>query len=196
VRLTGARALGQCATYINGRLLLKFKFTTLLPAADVLYSIQVLHCLNGNPRVVNFAGIIVDSKHRNLTGYLLDNLSSKYKEALLYESFKEGNIISWAQRERWGTQIVEGVCHVHSKGFVVGMLASGGRDNLAVRINGIMNEAMLFSFRNKLDKNERDKGFMPPEYRPVTEVPQRRLVHRETVDVTPHTDIFHLGMVL
>jgi hypothetical protein len=54
----------------------------------------------------------------------------------------------------------------------------------------------LFSFRNKLDKNERDKGFMPPEYRPVTEVPQRRHVHRETVDVTPHTDIFHLGMVL
>jgi len=55
---------------------------------------------------------------------------------------------------------------------------------------------MLFRFRNKLDKNERGKGFMPPEYRLVTAVPQRRPGYRETVDVTPRTDIFHLGMVL
>jgi len=185
----------------DGRLLHEFRLSTLLPSPDELYTIQVLHCLLGSSRVSKFVGVVVDPRYQHLLGYLVDDLDGGFLDQHIINGAKNKDGTSWAQRERWGRQLVEGVCQVHAKGFVVGKADRGSLATSALRLNGD-HEIVFNSFRNKLSRNETGNGYLPPEFRSGSVVGYlgtpgvREHDSQELFDVTCSSDIFHLGMWL
>ncbi|CAG8974450.1 hypothetical protein HYALB_00004146 [Hymenoscyphus albidus] len=183
----GRRGERQFATYAHPFMLSEIRFGTEQPSADQLYTIQVPHCLTGNLTVAKFHGIVVSSRQRELTGYLIDSSTGTSLCGKMYE-LKLEDKLSWNQRESWGRNIVESVYQVHSKGFVVGTLAYDAVFHHAILINEL-NKAILLKFRSKFNKKGRKRGFLPPEYRNPS-------VKQDMINVTPQIDIFQLGMLL
>ena len=191
------------ATYGDGRLLWEQRWSSSLPNASDLYTIQVLHCLKGGRGIADFTGIVVDSQRRDLKGYLIDVPGRRRMSEHISKHLASGKIVPWSQRERWGKQIVEAVCKVHSRGFVVGTLSHAGRPpRVSPVIIDRTGQALLWRFSNKLWRTEIAKGYLPPEFRqPVGTFREfsrakSAIPKQETVDATPRSDIFHLGMVL
>jgi len=187
------------ATYLRGRLLYEVKFTSFLPTDRSLYTVQLLHCMNGTPGIPKFAGVVVDSSGQQLRSYLKEIPGKGWMFDLITKGLEEGRPVSWCRREHWARQIVEAIRQVHSKGFVVGSMNSLGNINDLPVVIDNMDQAMLWNFNNKLWIRESRDGYLPPEYRqnvgmfrnPSTVPPAG-----ETAPVTPRADIFHLGMVL
>jgi len=150
-----------------------------------LYQIQLLHCLNGASAITPFIGVITDDRTQELRGFLKELPAQGLMFDIMRQAEQKGLVVPWERRQKWARQIVAGVLQAHSKGFVVGSL---GR-LLCVGIDRDDN-ARLDRFRSTIKCHANYQGFLPPELR------QHASLDGKTVDVTPGTDLFQLGMLL
>ncbi|PVH89984.1 hypothetical protein DL98DRAFT_647652 [Cadophora sp. DSE1049] len=183
------------ATSVNGHLLHEYKISGLAGECS-LYTIQLLHCLSGFQHIAKLAAVILDSKGRQLKGFLREIPARGWLFGIIAKSLADGQPVPWSRREKWAKQIVEAVSHIHSKGFVVGTLGELSGTPIAVDNE---DRALLWKFRNKAWANRRFPGHLPPEYWQQTgQGTDGTLceIRDELVDVTPRCDIFQLGMAL
>lgn len=77
---------------------------------EFLYEINALHRLSGSDSVIQFGGVIIDNEERHLKGLLI---SYAEKGALIDVIFDGKGELTWARRERWARQIVQGLSEIH-----------------------------------------------------------------------------------
>jgi hypothetical protein len=195
VQLAIVRCWGSFATCVEGQLRYEHKIS-FLPNDQSIYTIQLLHCLNGIQGIAKFIGIVVDSSAQYLKSFLVEMPGKGWMRDIISKSRKEGKIIPWPRRERWAKDIVASVSQVHSKGFVIGTLYGMTKASIAI---DNMDRALLCSFQNTIWTGENIPGYLPPEY--LRQIPQCgegswASYEHQMLSITPHCDIFHIGLLL
>lgn len=145
---------------------------------EFLYEINALHALAGSKSVIQFQGLIVDKNRTVVKGLVISFAEHGALVDLLYEM---KNCLSWARRERWAKQIVQGLAEIHEAGFVQGDFTLS---NIVVDER---DEAKI------IDINRRGcpVGWEPPEITKLIESSQRISMY-----IGVKSDLFQLGMVL
>jgi hypothetical protein len=186
------RAFAVC---VGNRLLLESRISAL--AEDFsLYTIHVLHCLQGAPGIAKFAGVVTDSSGLHVKSFLREIPVKGWMDSVIGDAIDQGTSIHWSRRERWAQDIVEAVAQLHSKGFVVGVLGQFACASIAI---DSADRALLCSFRNKAWADNNLPGHLPPELRIMSAPKYSRAYSRPQIghlDVTPQCDIFQLGAIL
>jgi len=149
--------------------------------AKVLYTIQVLHCLQGCIGVPKFFGIVTSASGHQLKSYL--------SEIVLEGSFFQSpqvdySIVPWHRRAKWAWQIIQAVKEAHSRGFVVGSVGIWN-----VLVNHIDN-AILWKFTKFISL--RSYNELPPEF--SQQEWDGSLTDRHLA--TTKSDIYMLGLLL
>ncbi|KAH7418993.1 kinase-like domain-containing protein [Cadophora sp. MPI-SDFR-AT-0126] len=191
-RLDNARAL---VVFVNNRLLFESRITK-LSEDFALYTIHVLHCLQGTPGVAKFAGVVIDSGGQQVKSFLREIPIKGWIDRVIADGIDQGTGLSWSRCERWAQDIVEAVSHIHSKGFVIGALGDFAYAPIAIDSK---DRAVLCSFRDKTWADNSLPGHLPPELRTKSSPNHPRaysMPQTEHLDVTPHCDIFQLGALL
>ncbi|KAJ5604546.1 hypothetical protein N7510_009700 [Penicillium lagena] len=145
---------------------------------EFLYEINALHALNGSPSVVRVEGIVVDERQEVVKGLLISHAEQGALVDLLYE---QRGTISFARRERWANQIVQGLCEIHESGYVQGDFTLSN-----IVVDGDDNAKII-------DINRRGcpVGWEPPEIAVKIESNQRISMY-----IGVKTDLYQLGMTL
>lgn len=105
---------------VNGILVYEIRLSNSEPSTELLYNIELLHCMRGAPGLANLVGIVVDVKRKYLKSYLIE-----YSKACRrIDRMGQDPSISWNRRQKWAKQLVETVAGLHSKGFVAGMICA------------------------------------------------------------------------
>ena len=105
---------------INGVLVYEIRLSNSIPSAELLYNIELLHCMRGAPGLATLVGIVVDASRKYLKSYLIEYPKARWR----IDRIVQDPSISWERRQKWATQLVEAVAHLHSKGFVAGMICT------------------------------------------------------------------------
>jgi len=174
------------AACIHGKLVYEIRFARSLPSSELLYNIQLLHCMNGASGLAKLVGIVVDSTGNHLKSYLIEFPRARWK----LQEVIQNQSITWKRREKWAKQLVEGVSQIHSQGFVVGTL----RTSSPVITDG-SDCVQLWYFKQKFQMGRAGGAYYPPEclhFRHLSPTTSEA----ECPNVTSKTDIFHLGLVL
>ncbi|CAL5869767.1 uncharacterized protein PFLUO_LOCUS3997 [Penicillium psychrofluorescens] len=145
---------------------------------EFLYEINALYALNGAPSVVRVEGIVVDERQEMVKGLLISHAEQGALVDLLYE---QRGTISFARRERWANQIVQGLCEIHESGYVQGDFTLSN-----IVVDGDDNARII-------DINRRGcpVGWEPPEIAVKIESNQRISMY-----IGVKTDLYQLGMTL
>ncbi|KAJ5363595.1 uncharacterized protein N7496_009308 [Penicillium cataractarum] len=145
---------------------------------EFLYEINALHALNGAPNVIRVEGIVVDDQQEVVKGLLISYAEQGALVDMLYEQRGQ---ISFARRERWAKQIVQGLCEIHESGYVQGDFTLS---NIVVDAD---DDAHI------IDINRRGcpVGWEPPEIAAKIESNQRISMY-----IGVKTDLYQLGMTL
>ncbi|KGO73212.1 hypothetical protein PITC_003000 [Penicillium italicum] len=145
---------------------------------EFLYEINALHALKDRPSVVQVEGIVIDEWRGVVKGLLI---SYAEKGALVDILYEQRGRTSFARRERWAKQIVQGLCEIHESGYVQGDFT------LANIVVGADDNAKI------IDINRRGcpVGWEPPEIAAKIESNQRISMY-----IGVKTDLFQLGMTL
>ncbi|KAJ5273315.1 hypothetical protein N7478_008440 [Penicillium angulare] len=145
---------------------------------EFLYEINALHALHLSPNVIQVDAIVVDERQEVVKGLLINYASQGALIDILYEQRGQ---ISFARRERWARQIVQGLCEIHESGYVQGdftlsNIVVDGNDNAYI-----------------IDINRRGcpVGWEPPEIAAKIESNQRISMY-----IGVKTDLYQLGMTL
>ncbi|KAJ6059574.1 hypothetical protein N7444_003213 [Penicillium canescens] len=143
-----------------------------------LYEINALHALNGAPSVIQVEGIVVDERRDVVKGLLISYAEQGALVDILYE---QRGKTSFARRERWARQIVQGLCEIHESGYVQGDFT------LANIVVDAYDNAKI------IDINRRGcpVGWEPPEIAAKIESNQRISMY-----IGVKTDLYQLGMTL
>ena len=172
---------------IDGILVYEMRLSNSKPTAELLYNIELLNCMRGAPGLANLVGIVVDTSRKYLQSYLIEFPKARWR----IDRIAQDPSISWNRRQKWAKQLIETVAHLHSKGFVAGMICTY---RMPVIIDS-SDSVQLSFFKKKFSMGRRQGGYYPPEYHhfweayPVTS-------EAECPDITSKTDIFHLGLML
>jgi len=163
---------------VNGHVCIKKEIPGPDTVEEFLYEINALHRLAGSKSVIKFEGVIVDNDDRYLKGLLI---SYAEKGALIDALFDFKGQLSWARRERWAKQIVQGLSEIHEAGFVQGDFTLS---NIVIDGN---DDAKI------IDINRRGcpVGWEPPEIAALIQSRQRISMY-----IGVKSDMFQLGMVL
>jgi hypothetical protein len=145
---------------------------------EFLYEINALHALNGAPSVIQVEGIVVDERRDVVKGLLISYAEQGALVDILYE---QRGKTSFARRERWARQIVQGLCEIHESGYVQGDFT------LANIVVDAYDNAKI------IDINRRGcpVGWEPPEIAAKIESNQRISMY-----IGVKTDLYQLGMTL
>ncbi|KAJ5753486.1 uncharacterized protein N7511_007639 [Penicillium nucicola] len=145
---------------------------------EFLYEINALHALNGAPSVIQVEGIVVDEQRDVVKGLLISYAEQGALVDILYE---QRGRTSFARRERWARQIVQGLCEIHESGYVQGDFT------LANIVVDAYDNAKI------IDINRRGcpVGWEPPEIAAKIESNQRISMY-----IGVKTDLYQLGMTL
>lgn len=145
---------------------------------EFLYEINALHALKGAPSVIQVGGIVVDEHHQKVKGLLISYAKQGALVDILYDQRGQ---ISFARRERWAKQIVQGLCEIHESGYVQGDFTLS---NIVVDAD---DNALI------IDINRRGcpVGWEPPEIAQKIESNQRISMY-----IGVKTDLYQLGMTL
>ncbi|KAI2789156.1 hypothetical protein POX_e07184 [Penicillium oxalicum] len=145
---------------------------------EFLYEINALHALNGAPNVIRVEGVVVDEHQEFVKGLLISYAEQGALVDLLYEQRGQ---ISFARRERWAKQIIQGLCEIHETGYVQGDFTLS---NIVIDEN---DDAQI------IDINRRGcpVGWEPPEIAAKIESNQRISMY-----IGVKTDLYQLGMTL
>jgi hypothetical protein len=177
------------ATCVDGRVVRETKFARSLPSYELLYNIQLLRCMEGVSGFAKFVGIVVDSTGKHLKSYLVEAPRTRWS-FIPYE-MTQYRFFPWKRREKWARQLLERVSQVHSRGFVVGTL---GFPRLPVLIYSL-DCLQVWDFKNKFVMGHVLGCYYPPKFRHFRKV-SPSTNEAECPNVTPKTDIFHLGLIL
>ena len=149
---------------------------------EFLYEVNALSELVDARNVIRLQGLVVNEDKSLIKGLLLSYAEKGALIDILYDS-KEGHIpsVSWARRERWAKQIVQGLSSIHEAGFVQGDFTLS---NIVIDEN---DEAQI------IDINRRGcpVGWESPEMVPLVESGQRLSMY-----IGVKSDLYQLGMVL
>lgn len=175
------------ASCIDGVLVYETKFASSVPSPELLYNIQLLHCMNGVSRFAKLVGIVISSTGKHLKSYLIEFPRARWS----LEQVAQIPSIPWKRREKWAKQLVEGVSQVHAKGFVVGTLCSSWSPVLIDSSDCVQ----FWCFKKKLKMGNSGFSYYPPEFHHLRDVSP---ITNEAAgpDVTSKTDIIHLGLIL
>jgi len=145
---------------------------------EFLYEINALHQLSGSNSVIQFGGVVLDSKGQTVKGLLISFAEQGALVDVIYDG--DGGL-SWKRRERWAKQIVEGLSEIHEAGFVQGDFTLSN-----IVIDADDNAKII-------DINRRGcpVGWEPPEVAALIESSQRISMY-----IGVKSDLFQLGMVL
>ncbi|KAJ5780231.1 hypothetical protein N7457_005391 [Penicillium paradoxum] len=163
---------------LNGRFYIKKEIPGPDTVDEFLYEINALHALKGRPSVIQVEGIVIDEMRGVVKGLLISYAEQGALVDILYE---QRGKTSFARRERWAKQIVQGLCEIHESGYVQGDFTLA---NIVVDAD---DNAKI------IDINRRGcpVGWEPPEIAAKIESNQRISMY-----IGVKTDIFQLGMTL
>ncbi|KXS94831.1 hypothetical protein AC578_3656 [Pseudocercospora eumusae] len=144
------------------------------------YELKALILLRGQPGIVEFVGLEVDDYSRQrLKGYI-----RAYEDldltAALGNAAKPAHKVSWACRELWAYQIINGVRNAHAKDIVIGTLDV---NEIAVDDD---NTASLLHIAHQIPLTK--CGCLAPEFRGRSDLADSHM--------TAAQDVFALGLVL
>lgn len=174
------------AACIHGILVYEIKFARSVPSTELLYNIQLLHCMNGVSGFAKLVGIVVNTTRTHLKSYLIEFPSARWR----LQEVTQDRSITWKRREKWAKQLVESVSQIHSKGFVVGSLCT----QPPVIIDG-SDCVQFWYFKQKFRMGRAGGANYPPEFghfRNVSSITSEA----KGPNVTSKTDIFQLGLIL
>ncbi|KAJ5464034.1 hypothetical protein N7475_007169 [Penicillium sp. IBT 31633x] len=163
---------------LHGRYYIKKEIPGPDTVDEFLYEINALHALKGRPSVIQVEGIVVDEQRGVVKGLLISYAEQGALVDILYE---QRGKTSFARRERWAKQIVQGLCEIHESGYVQGDFTLA---NIVVDAD---DNAKI------IDINRRGcpVGWEPPEIAAKIESNQRISMY-----IGVKTDLFQLGMTL
>ncbi|KAJ5123947.1 uncharacterized protein N7515_007772 [Penicillium bovifimosum] len=163
---------------LKGRYFIKKEIPGPDTVDEFLYEINALHALKGRPSVIQVEGIVVDEQRGVVKGLLISYAEQGALVDILYE---QRGRTSFARRERWAKQIVQGLCEIHESGYVQGDFT------LANIVVDAEDNAKI------IDINRRGcpVGWEPPEIAAKIESNQRISMY-----IGVKTDLFQLGMTL
>lgn len=145
---------------------------------EFLYEINALTELIDAKSVIRFQGLVVNDDETHVKGLLIGFAEQGALVDILYD---DKGKLSWARRERWAKEIVEGLAEIHEAGFVQGDFT------LSNIVIDEKDEAKI------IDINRRGcpVGWEPPEISRLIESGQRISMY-----IGVKSDLFQLGMVL
>jgi hypothetical protein len=163
---------------LDGRFYIKKEIPGPDTVDEFLYEINALHALKDRPSVIQVEGIVIDEWRGVVKGLLI---SYAEKGALVDILYEQRGRTSFARRERWAKQIVQGLCEIHESGYVQGDFTLA---NIVVDAD---DNAKI------IDINRRGcpVGWEPPEIAAKIESNQRISMY-----IGVKTDLFQLGMTL
>ncbi|CAI7601731.1 unnamed protein product [Penicillium glandicola] len=163
---------------LDGRFYIKKEIPGPDTVDEFLYEINALHALQDRPSVIQVEGIVIDDWRGVVKGLLI---SYAEKGALVDILYEQRGRTSFARRERWAKQIVQGLCEIHESGYVQGDFTLA---NIVVDAD---DNAKI------IDINRRGcpVGWEPPEIAAKIESNQRISMY-----IGVKTDLFQLGMTL
>ncbi|KGO57786.1 hypothetical protein PEX1_059810 [Penicillium expansum] len=163
---------------LDGRFYIKKEIPGPDTVDEFLYEINALHALKDRPSVIQVEGIVIDEWQGVVKGLLI---SYAEKGALVDILYEQRGRTSFARRERWAKQIVQGLCEIHESGYVQGDFTLA---NIVVDAD---DNAKI------IDINRRGcpVGWEPPEIAAKIESNQRISMY-----IGVKTDLFQLGMTL
>jgi serine/threonine protein kinase len=170
-------------------LVYEIKFARSLLSYEHLYNIQLLRCMDDVPGFAKLVSVVINTSGNYLKSYLIGfpGMNSLF----LSNEVVQGRLIPWKRREKLARQLVEAVRQVHFKGFVMGGLMSSQARILIDSSNCLH----FWEFKKKFRMGYRRGCYYPPEFRHYQYL-SRSTTEAECPNVTPKTDIFHLGMAL
>ena len=171
---------------VNGVLVYEIKFTDSVPSIEMLYTIRVLHCMNGSSGFAKLIGIVTDDSRRYLKSHLVElPRASRYLITMAANTS-----VSWKRREKWAVQLVQGIDRMHTHGFVVGGLVRW----LTPFIDD-SDSAQFWTFKERFKTGHTVGGYYPPEFLYVRSMPWE-MDEADSPQVTSKADIFQLGLLL
>ena len=146
---------------INGVLVYEIRLSSSVPSTELLYNIELLHCMRGAPGLATLVGIVVDTSRKCLESYLIEYPKARWR----IDRLVQDPAVSWIRRRKWATQLVEAVANLHSKGLVAGMICTYRMPTIIDSSDSVQ----LSSFRNKFVMGRTQGGYYPPEYHDLWE---------------------------
>jgi len=163
---------------VGGQMLIKKEIPGPDTIDEFLYEVNALSRLHSSHHVIELYGVIVDDSEREVKGLLI---SFAEQGALIDMIYDGDHLLSWATREKWARQIVQGLADIHEAGFVQGDFTLS---NIVIDSD---DDAKI------IDINRRGcpVGWEPPEATPLIESNQRISMY-----IGVKSDLYQLGMVL
>lgn len=171
---------------LNGRAVVEHVCASVVPSRQILYNIRVLHCMKGKEAFAPLAGVVVNYENKRIKSVLIECAEATRS----LEQMAQVQGISWAKRESWARQFVEGVSQLHNNGFVAGLLY--------VYRSPVIIDAKDIQFQwftSKFEMGRTGSGWYPPEFQHL-EFGSPDTCEADCPDVTSKADIFEMGAVL
>ncbi|KAI8629029.1 hypothetical protein F5Y19DRAFT_87313 [Xylariaceae sp. FL1651] len=167
---------------VDGQTLIKKEIPGPDTIDEFLYEVNALNSLRFSPSIIEFYGVVVDDDDQVVKGLLISYAEQGALIDVIYDSQEHGEQdLSWAVREKWARQIVQGLSDIHEAGFVQGDFTLS---NIVIDDSG---NAKI------IDINRRGcpVGWEPPEATPLIDSNQRISMY-----IGVKSDLYQLGMVL
>ncbi|KAI0478797.1 hypothetical protein GGR56DRAFT_672794 [Xylariaceae sp. FL0804] len=166
---------------VGERLLIKKEIPGPDTVDEFLYEVNALSTLRFSRNIIEFFGVVVDDDDQVVKGLLISFAEQGALIDIIYDSQEQGMNLSWAMRERWARQIVQGLSDIHESGFVQGDFTLSN-----IVIDECDNAKII-------DINRRGcpVGWEPPEATLLIDSNQRISMY-----IGVKSDLYQLGMVL
>lgn len=171
---------------VCGILVYETMFVGDVPSPELLYNVQLLHCMNRTPGFPRLVGFVKDNDGAQLQSSLIEfpRVQFKVRDATLDGS------VSWERREKWARQLVEGVSRVHSQGFVIGTLTAFWQPVIDTSDN-----VQLWYFKKKFATCQLGDCYYPPECRHFRNL-SPTITGADCPNITSKADLYDLGLLL
>ncbi|KAJ8120582.1 hypothetical protein ONZ43_g2744 [Nemania bipapillata] len=167
---------------VHGRTLIKKEIPGPDTIEEFLYEVNALNSLRFSKSIIEFYGVVVDDDDQFVKGLLISFAERGALIDIIYDSGEHGNQrLTWAIREKWARQIVQGLSDIHETGFVQGDFTLSN-----IVIDDLGNAKII-------DINRRGcpVGWEPPEAAALIDSNQRISMY-----IGVKSDLYQLGMVL
>ncbi|MCJ1279822.1 hypothetical protein MMC21_007646 [Puttea exsequens] len=156
-----------------------------IPSVEMLYTIRVLHCMNGSSGFAKLIGIVTDDSRRYLKSYLVE-LPEASRNLIRMAG---DTSVSWERREKWAVQLVQGIELMHAHGFVV-----GGLERWLTPFINDTDSVQFWTFKEIFKTGHTVGAYYPPEFLYVLAMPPG-MDEVDSPYVTSKADMFQLGML-
>lgn len=167
---------------VNGKPYIKKEIPGPDTVEHFVYELNALCALRNSLNVLGLYGVVVDEHGKYVKGLLTNYASQGALGNIIYENCKKNNTgLSWATKERWAQQIVQGLADVHDSGFIQGDLTL---------FNILIDDANNAKFFG-INMGSCPVGWEPPEAMALINARNSITMH-----IGVKSDLYQLGMVL